>query len=135
MRVARLGKVFCLSNWIHVIHLVILRLMSVEKLLAQGVHKMSLLNVDAALQVLLEQAQSALPLETEEIDLDKAENRVLAEPLMAQFAMPPWPNSSMDGYAVRSSEIEAGQALPVSQKVFAGQQPKPLQIGSCARIF
>ncbi|MDY7218879.1 gephyrin-like molybdotransferase Glp [Denitrificimonas sp. JX-1] len=96
---------------------------------------MSLLNVDAALQVLLEQAQSALPLETEEIDLDKAENRVLAEPLMAQFAMPPWPNSSMDGYAVRSSEIEAGQALPVSQKVFAGQQPKPLQIGSCARIF
>ena len=62
---------------------------------------MSLLNVDAALQILLEQAQLAERLEIEELALDAAENRVLAEPLLAQFAMPPWPNSSMDGYAVQ----------------------------------
>lgn len=96
---------------------------------------MSLLNVDAALQILLEQAQSAKSLETEVLALDAAENRVLAEPLLAQFAMPPWPNSSMDGYAVRSAEIQAGQVLPVSQKVFAGHSPEPLAIGTCARIF
>lgn len=96
---------------------------------------MSLMNVDAALQILLEQAQSAAPLEVQELALEAAENRVLAEPLLAQFAMPPWPNSSMDGYAVRSAEVQAGQALPVSQKIFAGHSPEPLAVGTCARIF
>lgn len=96
---------------------------------------MSLLNVDAALQILLKQAQSAARLEIEMLALDAAENRVLAEPLLAQFAMPPWPNSSMDGYALRSAEVQAGQALPVSQKIFAGHSPEPLAEGTCARIF
>lgn len=96
---------------------------------------MSLLNVDAALQILLKQAQSAARLEIEMLALDAAENRVLAEPLLAQFAMPPWPNSSMDGYAVRSAEVQAGQALPVSQKIFAGHSPEPLAEGTCACIF
>ena len=96
---------------------------------------MSLLNVDTALQILLEQAQSFASLEVEELSLAAAENRVLAEPLLAQFAMPPWPNSSMDGYAVRSAEVQAGQALPVSQKIFAGHSPEPLAEGTCARIF
>lgn len=96
---------------------------------------MSLLNVDTALQILLEQAQAADPLAVESILLENAENRVLAAPLLAQFAMPPWPNSSMDGYAVRSAEVRAGQALAVSQKVFAGHSPVPLAIGTCARIF
>jgi len=96
---------------------------------------MSLLNVDAALQILLKQAQSAARLEIEMLALDAAENRVLAEPLLAQFAMPPWPNSSMDGYAVRSAEVQAGQALPVSQRIFAGHSPEPLAEGTCARIF
>lgn len=96
---------------------------------------MSLLNVDTALQILLEQAQSCPSLGIEELPLDAAENRVLAEPLLAQLAMPPWPNSSMDGYAVRSAEVHAGQALPVSQKIFAGHSPEPLAEGTCARIF
>lgn len=96
---------------------------------------MSLLNVDAALQILLEQAQAANCLEAETVSLEDAENRVLAEPLLAQFALPPWPNSSMDGYAVRSAQVQAGQVLPVSQKVFAGHSPEPLAAGTCARIF
>ena len=96
---------------------------------------MSLLNVDAALQILLEQAHRADDLAVERVTLDEADNRVLAEPLLAQFAMPPWPNSSMDGYAVRSAEVQAGHVLPVSQKVFAGHSPEPLAVGTCARIF
>ena len=96
---------------------------------------MSLLNVDAALQILLEQARAAEGLETVTVALADAENRVLAEPLLAQFAMPPWANSSMDGYAVRSSEVQAGHALSVSQKIFAGHSPEPLAQGTCARIF
>ncbi|MEO6699618.1 MAG: molybdopterin molybdenumtransferase MoeA, partial [Paraperlucidibaca sp.] len=96
---------------------------------------MSLLSVDVALQMLLEHAQSAPSLEMEEVSLEAAEKRVLAEPLLAQFALPPWPNSSMDGYAVRSVEAQAGQVLPVSQKVFAGFSPERLKEGTCARIF
>ena len=96
---------------------------------------MSLLNVDAALQILLEQAQAEDDLEAETVTLADAENRVLTAPLLAQFAMPPWPNSSMDGYAVRSAEVQAGQTLSVSQKVFAGHSPEPLAVGTCARIF
>src|SRR5690554_5502342 len=96
---------------------------------------MSLLNVDTALQIMLEQAQAADCLDAETVALADAENRVLTAPLLAQFAMPPWPNSSMDGYAVRSAEVQAGQALPVSQKVFAGHSPEPLVVGTCARIF
>lgn len=96
---------------------------------------MGLLNVDLALQILLEKAQSAARLEPETVALEAADNRILAEPIMAQLAMPPWPNSSMDGYAVRSAEIQAGQALAVSQKIFAGHQPKSLEKGTCARIF
>ncbi len=96
---------------------------------------MSLMNVDAALQILLERAQSAAPLSVQELALEQAENHVLAEPLLAQFAMPPWPNSAMDGYAVRSNEVQAGHTLSVSQKIFAGQDPEPLQQGTCARIF
>ncbi|HZJ94962.1 MAG TPA: gephyrin-like molybdotransferase Glp [Thiopseudomonas sp.] len=96
---------------------------------------MSLMNVDAALQILLERAQSAAPLSVQELALEQAENHVLAKPLLAQFAMPPWPNSAMDGYAVRSNEVQAGHTLSVSQKIFAGQDPEPLQQGTCARIF
>ena len=96
---------------------------------------MSLLNVDTALQIMLEQAQAADCLEAETVALADAENRVLTAPLLAEFAMPPWPNSAMDGYAVRSAEVRAGQALPVSQKVFAGHSPEPLAVGTCARIF
>ena len=50
---------------------------------------MSLLNVDAALQILLEQAQAEDDLEAETVTLADAENRVLTAPLLAQFAMPP----------------------------------------------
>lgn len=96
---------------------------------------MSLLNVDTALQILLEQARAEASLGIQELALDAAQGFVLAEPLLAQFAMPPWPNSSMDGYAVRSAEITPGQALRVSQKIFAGQSPAPLAPGTCARIF
>src|SRR5699024_9450273 len=113
------------TSWMQPISLVILLLTWAKKRPAQDAIKMSLLNVDTALQILLEQAQSCPSLGIEELPLDAAENRVLAEPLLAQLAMPPWPNSSMDGYAVRSAEVHAGQALPVSQKIFAGHSPEP----------
>jgi molybdopterin molybdotransferase len=65
-----------------------------------------------------------------------ADGRILAQDLVAQLQVPPQDNSSMDGYAVRSSEIaDEGVTLPVSQRIPAGSAAAPLAPGSAARIF
>jgi molybdopterin molybdotransferase len=66
--------------------------------------------------------------------LAQVQGRVLAEDLLSTLDLPPWPNSAMDGYALRMADW-TGEPLAVSQKVFAGQAPDPLQPGTCARIF
>ncbi|WP_043310101.1 gephyrin-like molybdotransferase Glp [Pseudomonas sp. ML96] len=95
---------------------------------------MSLLPVEEALQRLMALAD-ATPIEDREIvPLAAADGRVLATDLVAGLDLPPWPNSAMDGYAVRLSDW-SGEPLPVSQRILAGHAPQPLQPGTCARIF
>ena len=95
---------------------------------------MSLLPVEEALGRLLALAE-ATPIEAREIvSLAAADGRVLATDLVAGLDLPPWPNSAMDGYALRLADWQ-GEPLPVSQRILAGQAPEPLQPGSCARIF
>lgn len=95
---------------------------------------MSLLPLEEALQRLLTLAEATPVKESESVPLGEAAGRVLACDLIAGLDLPPWPNSAMDGYAVRLADWH-GEALPVSQRIFAGQAPEPLQPGSCARIF
>lgn len=93
-----------------------------------------LLSVEQALELLLQQADATVIRETESVALADAEGRVLAQPLTAGMDLPPWPNSAMDGYALRHADL--GEApMRVSQKIYAGLQPEPLQPGTCARIF
>ncbi|MDX5371086.1 MAG: molybdopterin molybdotransferase MoeA [Pseudomonadaceae bacterium] len=95
---------------------------------------MSLLPVEEALSRLLALAEAA-PIEDREIvPLAAAADRVLATDLVAGLDLPPWPNSAMDGYALRLADWQ-GEPLPVSQRILAGQAPEPLQPGTCARIF
>jgi len=94
----------------------------------------ALMPVEQALDALLKQAEAAPITDVERVSIDNAQGRVLAESLIATLDLPPWPNSAMDGYAVRSAGLD-GQPLRVSQKIFAGAQPKPLEPGCCARIF
>lgn len=94
----------------------------------------ALLSVEDALEQLLQQADSSAIGETESVALADAEGRVLAQALIAALDLPPWPNSAMDGYALRQADLDDAP-LPVSQKIFAGMQPQPLQPGTCARIF
>lgn len=94
----------------------------------------ALMPVEQALDALLKQAEAAPITDVERVSIDNAQGRVLAESLIATLDLPPWPNSAMDGYAVRSADLD-GQPLRVSQKIFAGAQPKPLEPGCCARIF
>lgn len=90
--------------------------------------------MEAALERLLALAALAPILDFEEVALAEAEGRVLASDLYATLDLPPWPNSAMDGYALRVADW-SGEPLPVSQRIFAGQSPEPLQPGTCARIF
>jgi molybdopterin molybdotransferase len=73
---------------------------------------------------------------TESVSTFDADARVLAQDLVSELQVPPQDNSSMDGYAVRSSEIaDEGVPLPVSQRIPAGSAAQPLVPGSAARIF
>ncbi|WP_411564931.1 gephyrin-like molybdotransferase Glp [Pseudomonas shirazensis] len=90
--------------------------------------------VEEALQRLLALAEAAPIKDTEWVALADAEGRVLATELVAALDLPPWPNSAMDGYALRLADWH-GEPLAVSQRIFAGHAPQQLQAGSCARIF
>ena len=48
--------------------------------------------------------------------LADAEGRVLARDVVAGLDLPPWPNSAMDGYALRLADWQ-GEPLPVSQRI------------------
>lgn len=94
----------------------------------------SLMPVEVALARLLELADNARIRERERLPLAQVQGRVLADDLVSTLDLPPWPNSAMDGYALRLADW-TGEPLVVSQKIFAGQAPEPLQPGTCARIF
>lgn len=94
----------------------------------------ALMPVEEALERLLAMAEATPIRERERLPLAATQGRVLAEPLVSSLDLPPWPNSAMDGYALRLEDWK-GEPLPVSQKIFAGQAPEPLQPGTCARIF
>jgi molybdopterin molybdotransferase len=93
-----------------------------------------LIPVEKAMARLMSMAQSAPILERERVALADAQGRVLADDLVSSLDLPPWPNSAMDGYALRVADW-TGEPLIVTQRIFAGQAPDPLQPGTCARIF
>lgn len=65
-----------------------------------------------------------------------ADGRVLAQDLVASLDVPAHDNSSMDGYALRSSDwLDASTELTVSQRIAAGHSGTALAAMSAARIF
>jgi molybdopterin molybdotransferase len=70
-----------------------------------------------------------------------ADGRVLTDTVYSRVALPPFDNSSMDGYAVRSTDVlSAGVETPVRLRlvgrVTAGQTfPSELGAGACIRVF
>ena len=94
----------------------------------------ALMSVEEAIAALLALAEEHRLHDSELVLLSDARQRVLANDLVASLDLPPWLNSAMDGYALNLTDWH-GQPLPVSQQIFAGQAPEPLQPGTCARIF
>lgn len=81
-------------------------------------------------------AEVASEVESEVVSTLEADGRVLAEDVVSALHVPAWDNSSMDGYAVRCSDMLAtGTELLVSQRIAAGSFPDPLRAGTAARIF
>lgn len=75
-------------------------------------------------------------LSSEVVALRDALGRVLAEAVVSTIDVPGWDYSAMDGYAVRTADCaDVDSVLPVSQRLPAGVDPKPLSPGTAARIF
>jgi len=93
-----------------------------------------MLTVEEALEQILSRAPV---LETESLDVTEALGRYLAEPVVSRREIPPWPNSSMDGYALRADDTRGGAArLSVVAHVAAGTMPSgSIGPGQAARIF
>lgn len=96
------------------------------------------LSVQEALDLVLARAKV---LEAETVLLPEALGRVLAAPVAAQDSLPPFANSSMDGYALRAADVSAASAaapadLRVVGDVAAGAQPTVVVMpGTAARIM
>ncbi len=97
-----------------------------------------LLNVDDAVNRILS-GINTLPDET--VPLLEALGRVLAEPVVSEISLPPFANSSMDGFAVRSANLQFTSAeqptfLRVVMDIPAGSSPEGnLNPGQAARIM
>jgi molybdopterin molybdotransferase len=91
------------------------------------------LTVEEALDAILSRISV---LGTERVELLASLGRVLAEPVVSGREIPPWPNSSMDGYAVRAEDTARGAALAVVGRVEAGGLPaRAVGRGEAVRIF
>ncbi len=81
------------------------------------------------------------PLPPRELRLDEAVGAVLAEDVTAAWALPPFDNSGMDGYAVLAADVAAATperpvTLPVRGEVPAGDtRTHHLDQGTCLRIM
>ena len=81
---------------------------------------------------------SALPrLGTEALPVQQASDRVTAVDVLATEAVPPFPNSAMDGFAVRAADLAAAPiTLRVLEDVPAGSVPtRPVTSGTATRIM
>lgn len=72
----------------------------------------------------------------EEIPLAHAVGRVLATSVLAPLSLPPFANSQMDGYAVRTADLGAeGALLSITDPIAAGYPAEPLANGMVAPIM
>ena len=85
---------------------------------------------------------SVKPPPTEWVSLEQALGRVLREPATATIDLPPFRQSAMDGYAIRTADTRAASedapvSLQVIGEVAAGVHGEnhPLAPGQCCRIF
>ncbi|HEU4386002.1 MAG TPA: gephyrin-like molybdotransferase Glp [Anaeromyxobacteraceae bacterium] len=88
---------------------------------------------DEARRIILERVS---PLGAEEVPLQAAAGRALAEDFAAPWDFPAWDNSAMDGYALRAEDARAPVRLRLSAYIPAGSPGAgPLEPGTAAKIL
>jgi molybdopterin molybdotransferase len=96
------------------------------------------LSVDEALQRIIRGSE---PLAPRDLELSESVGAALAEDVVSEVTLPPWDNSAMDGYAVRSSDVRGASGaspveLNVTGHVRAGDpQGRPVAQGEAVRIM
>lgn len=97
-------------------------------------HARSVAEHAAAVVELLRPLRTTDRIET--LPLSQALGRGLVGDVAAPLSLPPFANSQMDGYAVRSADIpDAGTDLGIMPPVPAGSSPQPLEPGTAAPIM
>ncbi|HEX4803486.1 MAG TPA: molybdopterin molybdenumtransferase MoeA, partial [Myxococcaceae bacterium] len=93
-----------------------------------------MLTVEEALARIL---AAATPLAAESAAIGDAFGRSTCEDVRARRTVPPWDNSAMDGYALRSADVTGAPArLKVVETIYAGQLPAhQIGRGECSRIM
>jgi molybdopterin molybdotransferase len=96
-----------------------------------------MISVEEAHRRLLEGLAAFAPLPAEDVALDAAHGRVLAEDVVARVTQPPLPMSAMDGYAVRGADVAKAPAqlrqigyVPAGQRHAGAVGP-----GEAVRLF
>ena len=90
------------------------------------------LNRVEAVHALLQSVPKITP---ESVNIDEVRDRVNCMPLRTDRDHPPFNRATMDGYAVRSTDIVPGTSLPVFADIPAGSSPpKDIPEGYCVRI-
>jgi molybdopterin molybdotransferase len=94
-----------------------------------------MMSVDQAVAIIAARVQPVQDIET--VDLRNADGRILALDIVAPLALPPFTNSAVDGYAVRSADLAGGggKTLPVSGRIQAGAAQAAIKPGHAVRIF
>ncbi len=103
-----------------------------------------MMSVDEAVSIIAARVTAVQDIET--VSLTAADGRILAKQISAPLPLPPFTNSAVDGYAVRSGDLaqveeqeqeqEQEQALPVAGRVQAGAAAQgPIEPGHAVRIF
>src|SRR5688572_8630593 len=88
-----------------------------------------MISVRQALEIALRQTTR---LEIETVSLLESPGRVLAEDVLSDVDMPPFPRSTMDGYALRAEDVRnAPMRLQIAGMIPAGSYPtfslRPMQ--------
>src|SRR6266702_297892 len=95
-----------------------------------------MMSVDEAVGLITARVNAIADLET--VALVDADGRVLARDIAAPLPLPPFTNSAVDGYALRSADLpeRAEQAFPLDGRIQAGGLAQvPIKPGHAARIF
>ncbi|HEV7408628.1 MAG TPA: gephyrin-like molybdotransferase Glp [Bradyrhizobium sp.] len=95
-----------------------------------------MMSVDEAVAIIAARVTAVQDIET--VDLRNADGRVLAAGVSAPLPLPPFTNSAVDGYAVRSGDLsgDAEQTFPVAGRIQAGAAAQaPVKPGHAMRIF